>query len=134
MRRATSAAALAALGLLTAACVGTPVHIDGSIPAGLDKRTARVVEGGAGSFQLLILIPIRHNSRHERAWEELKAKAPDCYLTNVQMQERWIYAFVGTGYVTTFRATAYPKSGTTAAPADAAPVADTSTPDASGTR
>ncbi len=105
-----------ALAALAAGCAGDPVHIDNYVPAGIDRGRGRVVEGSAGSFQLLILFPIRNGSRHARAWERLVEKAPNCWITDVQLKESWFYGFVGTGYHSTFRATAYPKDGSAALP------------------
>jgi hypothetical protein len=40
----------------------------------------------------------------------LSAKPMGDYLTDVRVQERWYYAFVGTAYCTEMQAMAYPKA------------------------
>lgn len=98
-------AGILAATLLTA-CAGTPVslgtRINGSIPAGAQ----RTIEAEACGFQLLLFIPISINSRAERAYQELEAKAEGDFITDVQVKERWSYGFVGTRYCTALRAKA----------------------------
>ena len=108
MRRAVAAGALV-VALLAAGCHGTPVHIDNAVPDNIDRSTGHIVEGDAHGFQFILLIPMGVNTRHERAWEDLKSKAGDAYITNVEMKEGWFYGLIGTLYHTTFRATAYPR-------------------------
>lgn len=91
---------------LLAACAGTPVslgtHVNGPLPTGAE----RTIEAEACGFQLLLFIPIAINSRAERAYQELEAQAGGDFITDVQVQERWVYAFVGTKYCTALRAKA----------------------------
>ena len=108
MRRILALAVLAA-ALVAAGCKGTPVHIDNVVPVDLDRSTGRVVEGKAYGFQFILLIPMGVNTRHARAWEELKANAGDAYITDVELKEGWFYGLIGTLYYSTFRAKAYPR-------------------------
>lgn len=96
------AAGLAAL-LLTG-CVGRTVEMG---PANVPAHTSAIpVTGEACGFQLLIGIPIRTNSRLWRAYEDLKANAEGAVITDVKMQETWMYALVGTIYCTRLQAKA----------------------------
>lgn len=115
MKRYQRMAGLLATGLLAcslAGCVGTKVEISSYVPPNIDRSCGRTVTGSATGFQLFTLIPIAMNRRHERAYEKLKARAGDAYITDVKIQEGWRYAFVGTIYKTQFEATAYPKTAT----------------------
>jgi hypothetical protein len=92
--------------LLLSACAGTPVtlgtHISASIPTGNE----RTISGEACGFQLLLFIPISINDRAKRAYRALELEAEGDFITNIQVQERWIYAFVGTVHCTDLRAKA----------------------------
>jgi hypothetical protein len=57
-------------------------------------------------MQLLLFIPIRVNNRMLRAYSALEAQAGGDFITDVQIQERWTYLFVGTNYCTALRAKA----------------------------
>jgi len=96
---------------LLAACTGAPVtlgtRVAGPIPAGVE----RTITSEACGFQLILLIPIGINGRAQRAYQALEVEADGDYITNVEVQERWTYAFVGTMYCTELRAKAVrPKS------------------------
>lgn len=88
-----------------AACSGTPVQM-GSSSAVTTAGETRTISAQACGFQLLLLIPIALNSRAERAYEALTVRANGDPITDVQVQERWIYGFVGTTYCTDLRAKA----------------------------
>jgi hypothetical protein len=96
---------------LLAACAGTPVslgtRVAGPIPAGIE----RTITAEACGFQLLLFIPIQINNRAQRAYQVLEAQAGGDFITDVQVEESWTYAFVGTSYCTGLRAKAVrPKS------------------------
>jgi hypothetical protein len=95
---------------LLAGCAGTPVKI-ASVQdrAQVDLTKGRQISASASGFQLLLLIPIAINGRHEAAYRDLLAQAGDSVLADVRITESWRYAFVGTIYTTTMEATAYPK-------------------------
>ncbi|NCC49826.1 MAG: omptin family outer membrane protease [Spartobacteria bacterium] len=102
-----------ALILSLGGCVSWPLTIDNRVPSNIDRDRGRVVSGNGAGFQLFLFIPIRVNSRQSRAWAQLQRRAQDmfgggAYITDVEMQESWKYAFVGTLYRTSFRAMAYP--------------------------
>jgi hypothetical protein len=101
------------LGLfIFSACAGTPVKLESSKPeidlTKIDFSKGRDITASASGFQLLLLIPIQINSRHERAYQILKGKAAGDYITDINIQESWGYGFVGTVYTTTIKAKAYP--------------------------
>lgn len=91
---------------LMGACAGTPVslgtRVSGPIPTGQE----RIITAEACGFQLLLFIPIAVNGRMESAYRSLQEQAAGDYITDVQVQERWTYAFVGTVYCTGLRAKA----------------------------
>jgi len=105
---------LAVASLLLAACSGTPIKTgaarQGIDTANVDFSKGRKISASASGFQLLLLIPISINSRHERAFRTLLGQAGDDYVTDIKINESWTYAFVGTVYRTTLEATAYPKT------------------------
>ena len=97
--------------LLLAACSGAPIktgvtnqRID---TTEIDFGKGRKISASASGFQLLLLIPISINSRHERAYRILLAQAGSDYVTDIKINESWTYALVGTVYKTTIEAMAY---------------------------
>ena len=62
----------------------------------------------ACGFQLFDVIPIMTNSRHERAWNMLVKESRGEYITNVKVNDTWVYMLVGHSYCTTIRATSFP--------------------------
>jgi hypothetical protein len=101
------------IAMILAGCTGTPIQVGtGTQQQNLetiDFSQGRHLTAEASGFQLLLFIPIGINSRHEGAYSKLLAKAGGDYLTDVKIKESWIYALVGTVYITTIEATAYPK-------------------------
>lgn len=92
--------------ILMGGCAGTPVtlgtRVSGPIPAGQE----RIITAEACGFQLLMFIPIAVNGRMERAYTSLQEQAAGDIITNVQVQESWTYALVGTIYCSDLRAKA----------------------------
>jgi hypothetical protein len=98
------------LCLFLPGCTGTPVTFRSSADQNYDASKGRMVTAGSCGFQLLLFIPINVNDRQKQAYEELLVQAgSDHYVTNIKVQEKWYYAFVGTVYCTEMEATAYPK-------------------------
>jgi hypothetical protein len=93
------------LSILTA-CTGMPVALGTRTATAVPQGAARAVSAQGCGFQLLLLIPIEVNSRQERAYQALVAAAGGDYLTDIQVKERWTYAFVGTRYCTILEANA----------------------------
>lgn len=98
-----------AVSLISTSCVGnrTQITADSSLVTGTGQ--GRTVSASACGFQLMLFIPINTNTRHERAYNLLLKRAGSDPITDVKVQERWFYGFVGTGYCTRFEATAYSK-------------------------
>ena len=91
-------------------CAGRPVKIESVANQNYDTSRGREVVATAHGFQLLLVIPIRVNSRQARAYQAIRNMAGDNYvITNVRVKEFWRYAFWGTVYGTRIRATLYPK-------------------------
>ena len=99
--------------LLLVACSGAPIRIGADNQridtANIDFSKGRSISASASGFQLLLLIPISINNRHERAFRTLLGQAGGDYVTDVRINESWTYALVGTVYKTTLQATAYPQ-------------------------
>jgi hypothetical protein len=99
--------------LLLAACSGAPIKTGATNQridtAEIDFSKGRRISASASGFQLLLLIPISINSRHERAYRMLLAQAGSDYVADIKIDESWTYALVGTVYKTTIEAMAYPQ-------------------------
>ena len=100
------------ISVLIIGCAGTPIRFGGDDPnfdkANVDFSKGREIVATASGFQLLLLIPIGINTRHEDAYQQLRGMAGRDYITDIKIEESWSYAFVGTIYRTTIKATAYP--------------------------
>lgn len=92
-------------------CSGKPITFKSIDPKSYAevKDKGRTITASASGFQLLLVIPIGINTRHESAYGQLLAQANGDYITDVKIEESWTYAFIGTVYTTTITATAYPK-------------------------
>ncbi len=98
--------------VMLSACSSAPVQLGPEVGVKYDSTRSRQISAEECGFQLLLLIPIRTNSRAVRAYRALKVQAGDDYIVDIKISERWTYAFVGTIYCTAMEATAYPKSKT----------------------
>lgn len=96
-------------GLLVSSCMSNPIAFPDVSGEKFDSTRGRSIRAKACGFQLLLVIPININERAERAYESLRKQAGKDVITDVMVQERWFYAFVGTGYCTVLQATAYPR-------------------------
>jgi hypothetical protein len=95
-----------------AGCSGKPMHLqqtDKQVQISeVDLSKGKEITASASGFQLLLWIPININSRHQNAYQALQAQAGKDYITDIKIEESWQWAFVGTVYTTTLKATAYP--------------------------
>ncbi|MSQ21518.1 MAG: hypothetical protein EXR39_18755 [Betaproteobacteria bacterium] len=99
------------LGVSLLGCSGTPVKLAGVTKTdSIDRTKGRQISSSASDFQLLLLIPININSRHERAFQDLQRQTGGDQMADIKITESWAYAFVGTMHTTTIEATAYPKA------------------------
>lgn len=100
--------ACVAASLMMAACTGARVNLGDQAAdvAPAPSAVQREISASACGFQLLLFIPINVNDRLDRAYQVLRGQAGGDTITNVQMQENWTYAFVGTVYCTSLKATA----------------------------
>jgi hypothetical protein len=107
MNKLTLRIALAATTLaLLAGCAGRPVALGTPVTGKVPTGESRSISAEACGFQLLLFIPIGINGRLESAYSELQAQAGSDFITDVEVQERWSYGFVGTRYCTELRAKA----------------------------
>jgi hypothetical protein len=95
---------------LASACTSTPVRLGTGSDAPPPQGSVREIASEACGFQLFVLIPISVNARQERAYTDLQAQAAGDVITDVEVEEHWFYAFVGTGYCTSMRAKAIKRS------------------------
>jgi len=99
-------------GTLLSACNSVPVQFGPQGDEKYDVTKPRTVSAEACGFQLLLLIPIRTNSRAARAVAVLRQQAGEDYVADIKVREEWTYAFAGTLYCTYIEATAYPRGKT----------------------
>ncbi len=94
------------------ACAGQPITLGVEQSelnlSKIDFSKGREITSSASGFQLLLLIPIQINNRHDRAYQSLRNQARGQYITDIKIQESWVYGFVGNVYTTTIKAKAYP--------------------------
>jgi hypothetical protein len=107
IKKAQTVIALFSL-LICVGCASDPIRFNEAPTKTIDFSKGRHISGEFCGFQLLWLIPIKTNGREARAYTELLAQARGDYITDIQIEERWFYGFVGTGYCTKLTATAYP--------------------------
>lgn len=88
-----------ALVLLTAGCSSVPKMM-GALP-GRDYEVVGKATGSAGGFMLFQIIPIMHNSKIQRAYDEAVYSRNGDDLINVRIRENWFWAYIGNGYRTT---------------------------------
>ena len=93
---------------LIVACSSAPIRFNQEPLKPIDLSKGRQISSEACGFQLLLLIPILTNSREARAYADLVVQAQGGYITVVQVEETWVYGFVGTGYCTILIAMTYP--------------------------
>jgi len=91
-----------------AACSSTPIRFNQAPAKLIDMSKGRQISSEACGFQLLLLIPIMTNGREARAYADLVVQAEGGYITDVQVEETWVYGLVGTGYCTKLTAMTYP--------------------------
>ena len=100
--------------LLFYGCAGKPINLNSTNSqvehTNINFNKGREITASASGFQLLLFIPIQINTRHQRAQQLLEAAAGGRYITDTKIQESWTYAFVGTVYTTTLKATVYPST------------------------
>lgn len=99
---------LALCGLGTVGCSGTRFSIPNTPDRPYDLSKGRTITAEEGGFQLLLVIPLGVNERHERAWRELQSAARGDFITDVKIRDSWTWALVGTIYTVHMEATAYP--------------------------
>jgi len=103
------------LALLFAGCVGSVVKFNTMAEQPYDTARGREIRGSACGFQFYLFFPIMINDRAQRAYDRLVEAADGDYIADIKVNERWVYALIGTGYCTDLKATAYPKIAPTAA-------------------
>ena len=107
MKKLTQRITVATITLiLMAGCAGKPVQLGSPVAGAAPTGESRTISAEACGFQLFLFIPIGVNGRLAAAYSELEAKAGGDFITDVEVQERWTYGFVGTSYCTELRAKA----------------------------
>jgi len=100
-------AALLTAAAILSGCAGVPTPMGSPVRGGVvPTGESREISGRACGFQLLMFIPINLNGRHRQAYEKLERQAKGDFITDVQVEESWGYAFVGTSYCTALKARA----------------------------
>lgn len=96
----------ALVAVFVAGCSGVPVALGSRAAGPVPTGEARTIAAESCGFQLLLFIPIAINGRQERAYQDLEQQAAGDFITDVEIQERWQYGFVGTLYCTKLQAKA----------------------------
>lgn len=109
--RSAMTTTICALALLVGGCSGAPVDLGDRAGVAVPNGPSRDIKADACGFQLLLFIPISVNGRLQRAYADLQEQAHGDYITDVRVQERWTYGFVGTGYCTELTARAIAAHG-----------------------
>jgi hypothetical protein len=91
-------------------CTSRTASLGSPLSQAFDAARGRPISARGCGFMAGDFIPIVIHSRVERAQRALLAKAGDDYVTDVRLEERWIFAFVGTVHCTEIFATAYPRA------------------------
>lgn len=81
---------------LSCGCSSVPLRT-GALPNKEYKVVGRSA-GSAGGFMLFQFIPIKHNSKVERAYKEAVTKLNGDDMINLTISERWYWAYIGDGY------------------------------------
>ena len=97
------------LVLLASGCSSLYVDYPTPDPTTLDLSKRTVVTSRGCGFSLLAVIPMRVNSRLDRAWSQLRARAGSKVISDVEQRESWLYLFVGTLWCSHLAANAYPR-------------------------
>lgn len=96
---------LVVLALTVSACSSALVDIAPPPPA--HYVTTHEGEGTACGVNLLGFIPIKVNSRIERAYQQALEKAGATGLMETQVTDRWYWIYVGDLFCTDVRGTGY---------------------------
>ena len=91
--------------MLSAGCASVPVQM--TSPAA-DPSKYEVLGEGSGratGFMLFTLIPIKQNYRFETAYNAAINSRGGTKLLNPVISERWFWAYVLNGYITTIKGT-----------------------------
>lgn len=105
------------LCITIASCVSTPVTFRTMADQKYDISKGRTITADACGFQLLGIFPININDRAHLAYNSLREQAGFDYMTDIKVQEKWYYAYIGTVYCTVLEATAYPRVTASEGPA-----------------
>lgn len=97
------------LAMLITGCSSGPVQLHTTKPLDISYQRSRNISSSACGFQLLMFIPIRVNSRFQRAYDQLVTLAAGDPIGEIRVQEFWRYAFIGTSYCTQLVAKVYSK-------------------------
>jgi hypothetical protein len=97
---------LAALAvLLTIGCASAPLQIYDVREPSQSYEVLGEGQGTAVGIMLFGLIPIRQNSRFVRAYDAAVASQGGDRVVNPEISERWFWAYVLNGYITTVKGT-----------------------------
>jgi hypothetical protein len=80
---------------------------DAQALASMDRSSGREISSERCGFQLLLVIPIGINQRFQKVWADLEREAGGDTIADVEAQESWRWALVGTLYCTRLVAMAY---------------------------
>ena len=86
-------------------CASVPLQIDHQKPCNTEYEILGEGVATATGIMLFQVIPIGQNSRFQRAYQSAVASKGGDALINVEVTERWFWAYVLNGYKTTVKGT-----------------------------
>jgi hypothetical protein len=103
MPRVNAAVVLSLLLVLVAGCVSEPLRIQ--MRPKSDYEELGQGQGRATGIMLFNLIPLGQNERYVRAYEAAVQSRGGDALLNPEISERWFWAYIMNGYITTVSGT-----------------------------
>ena len=107
VRTSVACLLVALLAVVAIGCQSVPVKLETLKPDTYD--VVGPAQGSATGIMLFNLIPIGQNERFEGAYQRaIQSKGADA-LIDIELSERWFWAYVLNGYTTTVKGTAVKK-------------------------
>lgn len=97
------------LSVIQYGCVSDQVKFVNSSTKTLDMTSEKRISGKGGGLLLFGFIPMFINSRQQSAYEDMMVKVGSGYhVVDINVQDQWKWAFIGTKCNTFMTALAYP--------------------------
>ena len=115
------------LSVIQYGCVSDQVKFENTSLKALDLTSEKRISGKAGGLLLFGILPMYINGRQKCAYEDMMVKVGSGYhVVDINVQDQWKWAFIGTRCNTLMTALAYPirqeKAGTPVISAPTQPI------------